>query len=64
MIFGETGLFFANLGATVISMVYAFAMTWIVLKVIGWIKRLKPETDELEAGLDLTFHGERALDHD
>ena len=24
----------------------------------------KPETDELEAGLDLTFHGERALDHD
>ena len=64
LIFGETGLFFANLGATVISMVYAFAMTWIVLKVIGWIKRLKPETDELEAGLDLTFHGERALDHD
>jgi len=64
LIFGETGLFFANLGATAISMVYAFAMTWIVLKVIGWIKRLKPETDELEAGLDLTFHGERALDHD
>ena len=64
LIFGETGLFFANLGATMISMVYAFAMTWIVLKVIGWIKRLKPETDELEAGLDLTFHGERALDHD
>ena len=64
LIFGETGLFFANLGATVISMVYAFGMTWIVLKVIGWIKRLKPETDELEAGLDLTFHGERALDHD
>ena len=64
LIFGETGLFFANLGATLISMVYAFAMTWIVLKVIGWIKRLKPETDELEAGLDLTFHGERALDHD
>ena len=64
LIFGETGLFFANLGATVISMVYAFAMTWIVLKVIGWIKRLKPESDELEAGLDLTFHGERALDHD
>ena len=64
LIFGETGLFFANLGATVISMIYAFAMTWIVLKVIGWIKRLKPETDELEAGLDLTFHGERALDHD
>ena len=64
LIFGETGLFFANLGATVISMIYAFGMTWIVLKVIGWIKRLKPETDELEAGLDLTFHGERALDHD
>ena len=64
LIFGETGLFLANLAATAISMVYAFGMTWIVLKVIGAIKRLKPETDELEAGLDLTFHGERALDHD
>ena len=64
LIFGETGLFFANLAATAISVVYAFGMTWIVLKVIGLIKRLKPETDELEAGLDLTFHGERALDHD
>ena len=64
LIFGETGLFLANLAATAISVVYAFGMTWIVLKVIGWIKRLKPETDELEVGLDLTFHGERALDHD
>ncbi len=64
LIFGETGLFLANLAATAISMVYAFGMTWVILKVIGWIKRLKPETDELEAGLDLTFHGERALDHD
>ena len=64
LIFGETGLFLANLAATAISVVYAFVMTWVVLKVIGAIKRLKPETDELEAGLDLTFHGERALDHD
>ena len=64
LIFGETGLFLANLAATAISVVYAFGMTWVVLKVIGAIKRLKPETDELEAGLDLTFHGESALDHD
>ena len=62
--YGSAKLFLANLAATVISMVYAFGITWLILKVLGAIKRLKPETDELEAGLDLTFHGERALDHD
>jgi Amt family ammonium transporter len=64
LVYGGVGLFFANLAATVISMAYAFGMTWLILKVLGAVKRLKPETDELEAGLDLTFHGERALDHD
>ena len=64
LVYGGVSLFFANLAATAISAVYAFGMTWLILKVLGAFKRLKPETDELEAGLDLTFHGERALDHD
>ena len=64
LVYGGVSLFFANLAATVISAAYAFGMTWLILKVLGACKRLKPETDELEAGLDLTFHGERALDHD
>ena len=64
LVYGGVSLFFANLAATVISAAYAFGMTWLILKVLGAFKRLKPETDELEAGLDLTFHGERALDHD
>ena len=64
LVYGGVNLFFANLAATAISAAYAFGMTWLILKVLGAFKRLKPETDELEAGLDLTFHGERALDHD
>ena len=64
LVYGGVSLFFANLAATVISAAYAFGMTWLILKVLGAFKRLKPESDELEAGLDLTFHGERALDHD
>ena len=64
LVYGGVSLFFANLAATVISAAYAFGMTWLILKVLGACKRLKPESDELEAGLDLTFHGERALDHD
>ena len=64
LVYGGVSLFFANLAATVISAAYAFGMTWLILKVLGAFKRLKPETGELEAGLDLTFHGERALDHD
>ena len=64
LVYGGVSLFLANLAATAISVVYAFGMTWLILKGLGAIKRLKPETDELEAGLDLTFHGERALDHD
>ena len=64
LVYGGVSLFFANLAATVISAAYAFGMTWLILKVLGAFKRLKPESDELEAGLDLTFHGESALDHD
>ena len=64
LVYGGVSLFFANLAATVISAAYAFGMTWLILKVLGAFKRLKPESGELEAGLDLTFHGERALDHD
>ncbi len=64
LVYGGVRLLFANLAATTISAAYAFGMTWLILKVLGAFKRLKPETDELEAGLDLTFHGERAFDHD
>lgn len=63
LIFGESGLFFSNLAATGISVVYAFVMTWIVLKVIGIFIQLKPNKDEIEAGLDMSLHGERALDY-
>ena len=63
LIYGSGGLFVANLIATIISVIYAFVMTWVILKVLGTVMRLKPESDEIQAGLDLTFHGERALDH-
>ncbi len=63
LIYGSGGLFVANLIATIISVIYAFVMTWVILKVLGTVMRLKPESDEIQAGLDLTFHGERAFDH-
>lgn len=63
LIYGSGGLFVANLIATIISVIYAFVMTWVILKVLGTVMRLKPESDEIQAGLDLTFHGEHALDN-
>ena len=63
LIHGSGSLFVANLIATLISVVYAFVLTWLILKVLGLVVRLKPDSDEIEAGLDLTFHGERALDN-
>jgi Amt family ammonium transporter len=64
---GKDGLFYGNpaqlgvqLVATVATIVYAFVVTWILLKVVDATMGLRvPQEDEV-VGLDLSQHGERA----
>jgi Amt family ammonium transporter len=62
---GADGLFFGNPGqlwiqfiSVLATMVFAFLMTWIILKVIHRIMGLRITDEEEERGLDLSLHNE------
>jgi Amt family ammonium transporter len=62
---GADGLFFGNpalLGiqalAVVVTWVYAFLVTFILLKVLDWTMGLRVSEEEEETGLDLSQHSE------
>ncbi|MFZ2087717.1 MAG: ammonia channel protein, partial [Desulfobaccales bacterium] len=62
---GADGLFFGNasqLGiqfiAVVVTVVYSFVLTWIILKVVDAILGLRVAREDEVAGLDLTEHQE------
>ncbi|MFZ1683480.1 MAG: ammonium transporter [Candidatus Zixiibacteriota bacterium] len=64
---GADGLFYGNatffgvqLLAVVISSIYAFGFTYLMLVVINKITRVRTTTDEEERGLDESLHGEEA----
>ena len=62
---GNNGLFFGNpsqLGiqaiAVVVTLVYSFVVTLIILKVLDWTMGLRVEQEDEQAGLDLSQHSE------
>jgi Amt family ammonium transporter len=58
LLFGNPSLLLAQLISVGVTIVYAFSITWIILKVIDWSIGLRvPEEEEVE-GLDLSQHGE------
>lgn len=64
---GADGLFYGNAGqlgiqllAIGVSWVWAFGMTFLILKILDWTMGLRVSKDEEEVGLDLSQHGERA----
>ncbi len=64
---GGNGLFYGNpaqlgiqLLATVVTMVFAFGVTFILAKVLDWSIGLRVTSMEEEVGLDISTHGERA----
>jgi ammonium transporter, Amt family len=64
---GADGLFFGNPGqlgiqaiAVLVSWVFAFVGTVVILKVIDWTMGLRVSAEEERIGLDLTQHEERA----
>jgi ammonium transporter, Amt family len=64
---GADGLFYGNasffgiqLLAVVVSSIYAFGFTYIMLAIINKITRVRTTADEEERGLDESLHGEEA----
>jgi Amt family ammonium transporter len=56
--FGNPSLFLIQLLSVAVAIVYAFSVTWIILKVLDWTMGLRVQLEEEVQGLDLSQHGE------
>ena len=56
--FGNPSLFLVQLLSVAVAIVYAFSVTWIILKVLDRTMGLRVQQDEEVQGLDLSQHGE------
>jgi Amt family ammonium transporter len=56
--FGNPSLFLVQLLSVAVAIVYAFSITWIILKVLDRTMGLRVQQDEEVQGLDLSQHGE------
>ncbi len=63
---GSDGLFFGHPGqlgiqfvAVVATIVFAFVMTLILLKVVDWVTGIRVSVDEEERGMDISMHDEK-----
>ena len=60
LFFGNPGLFLVQLKATIITIVYSFVVSWVLLKLVDAFIGLRVSEDEERIGLDLTQHRESA----
>jgi Amt family ammonium transporter len=60
LLYGGSHFFWVQLGAIMISSVYAFGFTYLMLAVINFFTRVKTTAEEEQTGLDETLHGEQA----
>ena len=59
LLFGNVELLGAQALAVLVTAIYAFAVTAILLKVVDWSVGLRLSDDEEDSGLDLSQHSER-----
>jgi Amt family ammonium transporter len=59
---GNSRFFFTQLLSVIASSIYAFGFTYLMLKIINKITRVKTSEGEEEQGLDLSLHGETAYE--
>ncbi|MBI5404020.1 MAG: ammonium transporter [Ignavibacteriae bacterium] len=60
LLHGESSFFIKQVVAILISSVYAFGFTWIMLKLINFVTPVSLTKEEEEIGLDEILHGETA----
>ena len=58
LFFGHPGLFGVQVVAVLVTWVYAFVVTLILLKVLDWTMGLRVSEEDEEMGLDLSQHSE------
>ncbi len=63
LVSGETSLFVANLIAVVAVFAYTAVVTYILIKVVGFITPVRVANDAEVAGLDTSVHGEMSRFH-
>jgi Amt family ammonium transporter len=62
LIEGDAGFFMKEVVAVLVSAVYAFAFTYLMLAVINYITKVKVTEEDEDSGLDQSLHGEKAYD--
>ncbi len=67
---GSDGLFFGNPGqlgiqlvAVAATIVFAFVMTLLILKIVDWITGIRVSDDEEERGMDISLHDEKGYSY-
>ena len=60
LVYGDAGQFVSQLVAAVAAPVYAFAMTYVLLRVLGALMPLRGSAHEEAIGMDIVHHGEEA----
>ena len=58
LFYGNPGLFLVQLKAVVVTIVYSFIVSWVLLKLVDAVMGLRVSEDEERIGLDLTQHRE------
>ena len=62
LLHGDAGFFVTQIIAVIVSSIYAFGFTYIMLAIINKITRVKTSEGEEETGLDQSLHGETAYE--
>ncbi|MBI5522738.1 MAG: ammonium transporter [Desulfarculus sp.] len=60
LFYGNPGQFGVQLLAAIVTMVFAFVVTYVLAKLLDWSIGLRVNHMEEEVGLDISSHGERA----
>jgi len=60
LLYGNLGQFTAQVIAAAVSVVYAFAVTYVLAKIVDSTMGLRVSEDEEYVGLDIAIHGEKA----
>ena len=60
LFFGNPGQFGVQLTAVLVTMAFAFVVTYVLAKLLDWTIGLRVTHVEEEVGLDISSHGERA----
>ena len=58
LFFGNPGLLWTQVVSIIVTMIFAFVMTFIILKVLDLVMGLRVSDEEEERGLDISLHNE------